>query len=239
MKKMIIFFLLFLAGGTLLLAQQVPETGTIPISMSSGGGQFESMYANLVSRRNSNYHSMVGSPFLNEQWTKASVEYKDQMFTFDKVKVDVLNNCLEILLEGENKILDAMYFKNFTMQDPESGKTLYFVNGMNFKIDRKALTGFMKKTQVGEMNIYTLFKARIVSPGQNSKLMGVDPRDKIVHTQDLYIENEGKLFQIKNKKSLLEAMRKKQYKAKKYMDTNKVNVKEEDDLVKLLIYCQE
>lgn len=239
MKNSLLIFAALLLVSTLSYGQQPIETGTIPISLSSGGGQYGSMYANLMNRRNFNYHAVLGTPYLNDEWTGAQVEYQGQVLSFDQVKVDVLNNCLEIMLEGEQKILEAKFFKNFTLLPSHGERSLYFVNGMNYKCEGKTLSGFMKKTQVGDINILTLYKARITKPRQDAKIVGQDPRDKIIQTQEIYLENEGRLYHVKNKKDLSDALPQYQYKAKKYISNNKIKPREEDDLVKLLVHCQQ
>lgn len=239
MKNYLVVFLLGLFLSPFAHAQQPVETGTIPISLSSGGGQYGSMFANLMNRRNYNHHAMLGTPYLNDEWAGAQVEYKGQLFRFDQVKVDILNNCLEIKMDGEEKILDAKFFKAFTLLPLQANPNLNFVNAMSYKHEGKMLTGFMKKNQVGEINILTLYKARVSKPRQDAKIVGQDPRDKIIQTQEIYLENDGRLHLVKNRKTLLAALRNQQSKAKKYMEENKVNPRDEEDLVKLLVYCQQ
>lgn len=217
-----------------------PPVGDIPVSMASGGGQYGAMFANLMGKKGGNYQSMLGTPYLFDDWAPATVAYNGELFTFDKVKVDVMTNVLEILTESsQEQVLDQQYFKYFYLQSPVDGKNIQFVNAANYSYKGKKLPGgFMKFVQVGEANILRLYKARIQKPSQNAKIVGMDTRDKIVIDEKVYVALEGQLFLIENKKDLLEIFPKKKHKAEHYLKENKVKIDRDEDLVGFLVHCQ-
>lgn len=231
--------------GSLLLAaaigraQQAPvESGLVPVAMSSGGGQFVTLYANLLNRVNTNYQGQVGSPYLFEDWAEARVPFQGQEYVFRQAKVDVLHNCLEVVLEGSSKILEARFFRQFTVLGPD-GVPRLFLNGQDIEVDGEPLQGFVQQSQAGAYRLYALFRARLVKPGQDAKIVGMDTREKIQQYQQLYLEKDGVLRPVRNKKQLLEALDgRHRSKAEKYLKAHKVDLKSEADVHPLLLHCQ-
>jgi hypothetical protein len=230
---------LLLAGILNGRAQQpIVESGLVPVAMSSGGGQFVTLYANLLNRVNTGYQNQVGSPYLSEDWVEARVPFQGQEYVFRQAKVDVLNNCLEVVLEGTPKILEARFFRTFTVQGPD-GTSRQFLNGQDLRVDGEPLQGFVQQSQAGAYQLYTHIRARLVKPGQDAKIVGMDTREKIQQTRQLYLGKEGTLQPVKNKKQLLEALDgNHRRQAEKYLRDNKVDLKSEAELLPLLLHCQ-
>lgn len=230
--------MLFSTAGA--LAQNPPATGNVPVSMSSGGGQYSSLFANLMNKRTKAEYATVGSPYLYENWTTGTVDIDGQTYVLEQVKLDLIEKALEVVYEGESKYIDANNFTRFTLYDQANDKNVYFTNAKLYKINGKRLEpGIMKVTQVGTYNILTHMKARLVRPSQAQLINGVDPRPKVVKESFIYLEHEGVIFPIRKKKDLEKALRRHAGKLKRYMKENKVNVKNEEDLVGLLIYIQQ
>lgn len=222
------------------MAQQPPVTGNVPVAVSSGGGQYGSLFANLMNKRTKAEYATLGTPYLFDYWTTGTVDIDGQTYVLEQVKLDLIEKALEVIFDGEQKYIDAYRFTRFTLYDQENNKAVYFTNSNLYKVGGKRLdSGIMKVTQVGEYNILTHMKARLVHPSQAQLINGVDPRPKVVKENFLYLEHDGVVLPIRRKKDLEKALRRHQGKLKRYMKENKVNVKNEADLMGLLIYIQQ
>ncbi|GAB4260590.1 MAG: hypothetical protein Kow0027_28080 [Saprospiraceae bacterium] len=222
------------------MAQQPPVTGNVPVAVSSGGGQYGSLFANLMNKRTKAEYATLGTPYLFEYWTTGTVDIDGQTYVLEQVKLDLIEKALEVIFDGEQKYIDAYRFTRFTLYDQEKNKAVYFTNSNLYKVGGKRLdSGIMKVTQVGEYNILTHMRARLVHPSQAQLINGVDPRPKVVKENFLYLEHDGVVLPIRKKKDLEKALRRHQGKLKRYMKENKVNVKNEADLMGLLIYIQQ
>ena len=238
MKTQILLFLISLATPFLVVSQSPNppiEIGNVPVSSTSPGGAFSSLYSNLLNKRTSNYHSIIGTPYLYEDWSEGKLVVLGEEAAFDEVKVNVLENVLEVKVKKSEKILEAKYLTSFDLIGINM-EVQHFLNGNHVKYEGKPLTGFLKETKVGQFTILTRYKARWVKPDQNAKIVGIDPRDKIVHSKEFYILKNEKIHFIKNKNGLLELLRRKEKKIKSFMKENKTNVKEEQDLVAVLAH---
>lgn len=240
MKTLFLFAGAIFFFSKLLMAQNPLETGNVPISLSSGGGQYTSLFANLMNKRTKVEHARIGSPYFFDYWTTGTVDIDGRTYILEKVKLDLLENALEVFYEGESKYIDAVNFTRFSLYDQEKGKQVYFTNANLYKVNDKRLSaGIMKATQVGEYNILTHLKAKLLHPSQAKIINGVDPRPRVVQETFLYLEHKGVVYPLKNKKHLETIFRKKQGKLKSYLKDHKINIKKEEDLVNLLIYLQQ
>ena len=233
MKTQLLTFLFIFASACYLISQNPPvETGNIPVSANDGAA-YGSMFAHLVGKRSNNYHSVVGTPYLYDEWSKGKLLVMGDEASFDEVKINVLENVLEVKIKGAEKVLESRYLTSFDLIGADL-TSQHFVNGDRYKYEGRPLTGFVKETKVGEFTVLTRFKARWVKPDQTDKIVGGDPRDKIVHTKETYIMKGERLTPVKSKKDLLEILKKKEKKIKAFMKENRTNVKEESDLVEVL-----
>ena len=229
-----------LFSATAILAQQPPATGNVPNSISTGGGQYASLYANLLNKRTKAEYATLGTPYLFDYWTTGTVDVNGETYVLEQVKLDLIEKALEVIFDGEQKYIDAYRFSRFTLYDQVSNKALHFTNANLYKINGKRMdSGIMKVTQVGTYNILTLMKARLVRPSQSQLINGVDPRPKVVKENSIYLEHEGVLFPVRKKKDLEKALRRHQGKLKRYLKEHKLNVKSEEELVGLLVYIQQ
>lgn len=238
MKRSLPMFALLLLWFSPLSAQI--ETGNIPVAMSAGGGQYATLYANLLHKRKQPIHATLGSPYLFDEWTTGTVDIGGETYILEQARLDLMENAIEVMYEGEPKYIDARNFTRFSLLDKATGKTLYFVNANLYKLKGERFSpGIMKVTQVGQYNILVHLKARLVHPSQAMIINGVDPRPKYVKEKFFYIEHQGTVYPVRKKKDLYAALRQKQSKVKQYLKHNKVNVRDEQDLRDLLIYVQQ
>ena len=178
-------------------------------------------------------HDRVGTPYLFEDWHGATLTIMGEEATFEDVKLDVLNNYVEVMINGAYKILDQEYFSSCQLFVSDTD-TLHFVNGIHYQYNGKRLGGFIKETRIGDMSLMTRHKARIDKPGQDAKIVGQDTREKIIQSQEFYIKKGGKLYRVKNKKDVLEVLRRKEKKISSFMKRKKMNAKNEQDLIQIL-----
>jgi hypothetical protein len=233
MRNFIVLLLLLIMGTQMnLTAQGVRETGTHAL-----GGMLR--FSKLTTVKNKKVSKLIGIPYVYEKWTKGSIDFGEVIVTVDNLKIDVLNNYLEIKIEGVEKVLDKIHFKNFAILDPTTGEALSFVHAEDYKYKGKELTGFMKIRDAGDIKILTLFTARLAAPSRSSiSETSGSGKTRVVKKNKLYISKSVKLYQIKRRRDLYKVFTKNQKKVKAFIKDNDMNTKDEQDLMKLALFYQ-
>ncbi|RME03605.1 MAG: hypothetical protein D6816_10365, partial [Bacteroidetes bacterium] len=117
MKSLLLFAFSLLFSLSGVVAQQPPVTGNVPVAVSSGGGQYGSLFANLMNKRTKAEYATLGTPYLFDYWTTGTVDIDGQTYVLEQVKLDLIEKALEVIFDGEQKYIDAYRFTRFTLYD--------------------------------------------------------------------------------------------------------------------------
>lgn len=232
MKNAILFFVIFtLYFSNSLSAQLGRETTGLDLALDQ-----VMSYSKLMSNKANSKQQLIGLPYLYEKWSRGDVSFKKEVVKFDNVKVDLLKNQLEIKIKGQEKILDKTFFSSFTIINPETGELILFVNAEEYSLNGEKLIGFLQKVEIGDYEILTHNTARIASSGRSSISETGGSAQRVVKKKKIYISKDGKVYKIKRKKDVYKVFTKNKKRTKEYMKDNKINIKKEEDLVKLALY---
>jgi len=226
-SKLILFLFAIIFLPFLAIAQD-------EVFMSSGVG-------GNVPLRSIHYTEMNGSPFFNDNWMDGVVKLADGKFYRDvKLKYDQIVDEVYFLGEKEQPMLfkiPVLEFKILSVGTNGGVEESYFVNGYS-PIDgatqksyyQKLMYAGNPKTQLLKRTIKKIYESRVYNSAVTSKT---------VEATTLYYLGDDKknLKKVKlDTKSIIAGIGDKQAELVKYVATNKLNLKKEEDIIKLISY---
>lgn len=179
-----------------------------------------------------------GDIYLFDNWRSAEFTLPDDSkIIVDSVKLNLLRGNVEVSLGGKHLAIRGSQYNSFTFNDFSDkdvvykSKHYYFMNG-------NRLPGIIKTIDVGDYSVLVAYDSGVRKLSQENPLM-IDKlkKDLVRVTKLRYIEKDGELSRIKNKKDLLKYFKSKK-RIKEYISENKISHKEEDDIVQVLSFAQ-
>ena len=208
---------------------------SITISQSSYAQQFnkitQNVGGNILRIKKANGDDVVGNPYLLDVWTVGNVKFTDSTYAANKeLKYDILENLLVVRGDGdvENTFKDPV--SEFTLSVP--GKVRLFKNGFT-GVSNISHETFFEVLYNGKFKLLKReVKSIVESKGYNTATV----TRKIEGVTTYYIAKpDNSVVLVKNnEKSILAAMGKPEL--SQYVKENKLNLKNEEDIIKLLTY---
>jgi len=197
-------------------------------------------YADLLNRKKK-AEDVDGSPYMDDEWADGVVVFKDNKGSkFDQIKIDLMNNQLEIMYMKSEKVLSFNEFTMVKLNHPDAHPNTFYQRATRFKYKGERLDGFAKVTQIGEdYKVIEVYTIKVIPPNTNNKIVGAKHRKRITKITKLYVLKKGKLYRVKKKKEIFKLLSRKQKKLKAYIKDNDLSHKKEADLVKIIEYYQE
>lgn len=192
-------------------------------------------YANLLNRENEK-EDVDGSPYLFDEWADGVVLFRDEKGgKYDQIKIDLMNNQLEIMYMDSEKILPYNEFSKLKLNHPGTHPNTFFQVATKFRYKDDRLAGFAKITPIGEdYEVIEVYKIKIIPPSMNGKIVGAKYKKTIKKETKLYVSKKGKVYRVKKKKEIYKFLSKKQKKLKAYINDNDLSHKKEADLIKII-----
>jgi hypothetical protein len=176
----------------------------------------------------------IGSEFLYDDWKAMDITFKDTTVRFDEVKINLFYSNLEVLYNGEEKIIDNQHFRHLSLS--QNGQSQKFIPAIRFSYGGKALTGFAEMIGADEIKVIIQHYLYIKEPNPQANIVGGHTANKLMKMADNYLFDGESLTLIKKKKDL-EAHYRRQAKAlEQYLKTNKPDIKDPQQLLKLAQY---
>jgi phospholipase C len=206
------------------------------MTVKNANAQFSQDINGVPMRELSGYTNVEGSPFLTDQWSKGMVKladgrtYKDVLLKYDEVK-------------------DVLYFQD------KKEQTLVFVDPVReFKVEyisddiqhdklfRNAYKNIPNSTEKSFFEVLSDGTAQLLK--RTKKLIAESQEYNSTAVVKRFDENvkyyiivSEKVIPIKrDKKSILAALTNKQPQLESFIRTNNINLKNDEDLVKLMAY---
>lgn len=187
--------------------------------------------------RTKQYLDINGSPYFLDRWEKGTVQLDNgQTYSLD-LKYDLLAD--ELLFRNKNG--DSLNFvqpvKEFKLSyiDENKQQTHLFRNGFPSTGAKTNEKSFYEVLYDGGTK---LLKRRAKSTWMESTTYGTANQTKnITERVSYFIVKQGKIMPVKNdRKSVIAALGDKSAEMDKYIKDNKLDVKQDDDLIKLVTY---
>lgn len=175
---------------------------------------------------------IIGSAFIYEDWQIADIKMTTDSNVYQniQVKIDVLNNVVEIKAETEIKILPA----NLTSFLRLTEKNELFIT--RNVLGNYILNGFSKVLYNGKTSLLCNYSARVKEAKYNVALDVGNKDDELIIEKNLYllINKELKLVD-KNKKHFIQSFFYNP-KIQEFIKEKNISPKNENDLILLLIF---
>lgn len=205
---------------------------TLQLHVLAQSGSMNS-YLQIGNRFNKQGADLDGSPYLSTEWAAGKIIFKNN-YKVDNaaLRYDAYNECLEVDIKSVEYMAKFSDLKEFTYEDPATKKSLRFKylaleegsSMLQLIFDGKIIFGIHNKVKRGR--------------GSGSGADGLNPiKDKLTLTKTYYLIKEGKAIKVvRTKKSILNALPDQKKVLESYIDENKLDVKEDEDIIKLFTY---
>lgn len=222
-KKTLVFSVVLAALSAFLTEGKAQAQQSTKVAQNYGGS--------IVRVRKTSADEVTGSPYLLEEWTKGNVKFKDNTTARNgDLKYDVSEDLLVVKGANGEENLFSDPIDEFTLSI--GGKVRLFKTGFKGEkgINEKSYFEVVYNGKIKLLKRYS--KTVIESRTYNSATV----TKKFEESSVYYIaKSNSDLIPIKkNEKSIIDALQKPDL--TKYIKDNKLNLKSEDDIARLLEY---
>ncbi|MEM7487339.1 MAG: hypothetical protein AAF348_19190 [Bacteroidota bacterium] len=187
--------------------------------------QYEQSSSGMVLRVSANsIEGTEGSPYLQEDWTPTVIYDHNK-----KKKVNLVARfnayTKEIEIAKEEKIIAL---KPVTNIEVKIGDKIF----VPFKAPNTVKTVFAEQLTKGKINLIKYYSAKIIKAATDAALLGIENKDKIKVTSNLYYKKEGEVFNPlpKSKNEIAQLI---DNDTKSFTKKNKLSYKKEGDLIEI------
>jgi hypothetical protein len=183
------------------------------------------------------YQGMRGSPYLLSNWTPADITYANNKTATDVlVKYDVYSNQLVMRRPQGDSVVIISPVSGFLLKDVSSGKNRVFSRFNDAKTDDPSLKEeLLEVLYEGKTALLIRYDKTIQKASYQGAYSANRPYDELQDEKNYYLRKPDQTF-VKtklNKKQLLDHLTATAA-LKKWVDTEKLDLKKEADVVRLL-----
>ena len=182
----------------------------------------------------------IGSYYLNDNWLIGSIKLTSGEDISDyPLKLDLENNYVEIKTDKGIKILQGRRVKNFSWFDGVSTREFININEVDSKEAHS--DGFLQILETGDdWSLYKKYSTKLVEGNYIAALDAGNPNNKIVKNEDYLLSNTEQVFELpKSKKKFASLFAGKEEEVLDYIKENRINLKDEKDLIKLIEFVNQ
>ncbi len=209
---------------TSLLAAQTYDQARIQLQFLNHYGE--------AAKRGYTGQSHVGSEFMYEDWRPMEIQFKDTTLRFDAVKLNLFYTSLEVMYEGEEKVIGNIHFRDVAYN--EGGQKRMLMPANRFRHEQKPLEGFAEILGDGEERVLVQHHIHVKAPNANAHIVGGHTVNRYLKVESLYIFDGKNLTMIKGKKELKNYYRKKGKALDQYLKTQKPDLKDPQQLLAIV-----
>ncbi|MBS0031058.1 hypothetical protein ACTJJ0_29130 [Chitinophaga sp. 22321] len=219
MKHWMLYVLLLFAG-----LEKATAQGGVYLKGVDGRPFFEKSYVDIQ-----------GSPYLQDDWAKGTVEFKDGKAYKDvELKYDQVRDALLFKNEKGEPFEFSKPVKAFSLTNRKDNRQLVFRNGYN-PVKGATADSYYELLADGAMQLLLRKSKKIREDKAYGSATTVRTVEEYVN---YYISKNGTPVNIKkSEKAVLEAIGGNSAALEAYIRSNKLNLKNDEDLVKLIVYC--
>jgi hypothetical protein len=184
------------------------------------------------------YMNVEGTPYLSEDWMPGDVKLANGVTSQEKMMLKY-NLVDDMVLFKDKDSGEQMAFvipvQEFTINLTDDDKLFVRRFRSGYKdIDGATPTSFFEVLSDGKVQ---LLKKDVKKPFENQEIGSASKTTSFIEKVKYYLVNNGKVIPVKNdKKTLLAALGDKQAQLEEYIKTNKLTVKTDAQLGKLVDY---
>lgn len=178
-----------------------------------------------------------GDPYFTTFWCSGSITlYREsKMYKLPKMKYDMLNFGIDILLEDKLKSLDGSVIQSFDFLDSLTNMPHRFLNAKDFTREGVPISGFLEVLCWGKLDVYVLNETNLLKPNYNATLSSGSEDYQIVKKRTL-LYGPANALRPMNKKELAKIWAEKETEMKNFQRINKLSLSRERDLLLMVDY---
>lgn len=180
------------------------------------------------------YVDVQGSPYLQDEWTKGSIEFTNgKAYKEVELKYDQVRDVLLFKNEKGEPFEFSQLVKSFSLTDRKDNRQLLFRNGYS-PVKGTTAASYFEILADGPVQLLLRKSKKIREDKPYGSATTVRAVEEYVN---YYISKNGTPVNIKkNEKAVLEAIGGDSAALEAYIRSNKLNLKNDEDLVKLIVY---
>ena len=180
---------------------------------------------------------LVGDPYYTMSWCGGAITLYSENKTYKllKMKYDMLNYGIDILLEDKLKSLDGSVIQSFEFVDSVTNLPHRFLNGKDFARESVPISGFLEVLCWGKLDVYSFVETTLLRPNYNTTLSAGSEDYQIVKKRTL-LYSPGTDLRVMNKKELTKIWAGREVEMKKFQRINRLNLSKERDLLLMVDY---
>jgi len=220
MRFQILLICVFISVAQLSFSQ-IQETSNVQF--------FELMKA----RNASNPTEINGSEFLYTEWLPMKIIMEDgKTFDVNEARINIMGGSVDVMYKGREMELLTNFVQSVEVNNNGIAKKMTPI----FRIKAKDLPekGFVEVYGEGDDKVLVRHHKYLVKGDPNAKILGIDPRPKIMNIEDMYIIHQKTAYQYKSKKDLKKIYGNKYKKIETLIKNNKIDEKDPVQIGNLL-----
>lgn len=193
--------------------------------------QFFNHYGKAYAR-GSLAENIIGSQFLNDEWQTMEIKFKDTLLSFEAVKVNLLNSNLEVLYQGEEKMIANSFFEYVEIAKDGTKQRLKPASTMAY--DGKTLTGFVEILGEGKTRVVVQHYIMIREPHNQAHITGGFTANRLIKERNIYLLDQERLVLIRRKKDLEDLFKRQSSALENYFKTQAPDIQDPRQLLRLV-----
>ena len=180
----------------------------------------------------------VADFYFDTKWNKSAIMLfgREHEIVGYTVKYDVKNERVEVMTREGIKILACSTIKTLAWVDSVTRENIFFVNAVEYKSEDKVV-GLLESLVEGKATLLKKTNLIVVKPDYIPAL-DVGTRDEKLRREEVYFVALGQqLYKISNKENLVSIFKGKESSINDFIKINKLKVKHEEDLVKIITFA--
>ncbi len=181
-------------------------------------------------KKMSELEKYAGSVYLNKDYQKADVIDEKSKSYDARLKYNIYTDALELKEEGQLREV----IKTSTTYARIDNDYYYYCNFKNTRGVKK--NGYYILVELNDnYRVYKKYSLKITDPQELDPMTGSAVTGKIKRITTYYLESENKIRELPmSKKGILSALSDKQAELKEYIKKEKIKLKKEEDLIRLV-----
>ncbi|MFZ4427426.1 MAG: hypothetical protein ACOYOO_09725 [Saprospiraceae bacterium] len=193
--------------------------------------QFFNHYGKAYAR-GSLAENVIGSQFLNDDWQAVEIKFKDTLLSFEAVKVNLLNSNLEVLYQGEEKMIANSFFEYVEIAKDRIKQRLKPAGTMAY--EGKTLTGFVEILGEGKTRVVVQHYIMIREPHNQAHITGGFTANRLIKERNIYLLDQERLVLIRRKKDLEDLFKRQSSALENYFKTQAPDIQDPRQLLRLV-----
>ncbi|RDV16308.1 hypothetical protein DXT99_03625 [Pontibacter diazotrophicus] len=197
----------------------------------------------MIRTYDNRYEGVKGTPFFNEEWSKATVTTGNKLFANMEVKYNAYeNNILYRNTKGEQFVLEPNKVESFVIEDNKTKQEYNFRRLPDLvKLDAKLANQFVLVMHDGSRTQLVMVpEKKLVKADFKGGYSAGRKYDELIDSQTFYfIAPDKKAVKVKlNRKSLLKALPDKQDKVQEYVSAQNIDLNSGEGWAKALVFYE-